>query len=119
MKFPVIGGLAFFLSGAGTLAAIAFMNPPAVAPAVAVAASAENPASDSPCETLVLSVPDMHCEFACAPKVRETLAAVPGVQKVETNVEEQTATVLLAEGFDIAKALAALEGAGYPAKAAE
>ena len=119
MKFPVIGGLAFFLSGAGALAAVAFMNPPAVDPSAAPPISSEKPVADSASETLVLSVPDMHCELACAPKVRETLAVLPGVKNVETNVENQTATVVLGEGFDMAKALAALNGAGYPAKAVE
>lgn len=116
MKFPIIGGVVFLLSGAGALAAVALMSAPVgeATPAVAT----EKPAPVSPSETLVLSVPGMHCEIACAPRVRKTLAAVPGVQKVETNVENQTATVLTGNGFEIKNALAALEGAGYPAKAA-
>ena len=119
MKFPIIGGLAFFLSGAGALAAVALMTPPTSGPSVAPPVSVEKPAPTSVSDTLVLSVPDMHCEFACAPKVRETLAAVPGVEKVETNVENQTATIETGDGFEMKQALAALEGAGYPAKAAE
>jgi len=119
MKFPVIGGLIFLLSGAGALAAVALMNPPAADPSATATVAAGTPSPDSRSETLALSIPDMHCEFACAPKVRETLAALPGVQKVETNVENQTATVIAGDGFDVAKALAALEEAGYPAKEAE
>jgi copper chaperone CopZ len=73
----------------------------------------------TPASSLVFNVPDMHCEFACAPKVRKTLADVPGLVKVETNVaaseDARTATLYVTEEFDKEKALAALEEAGYPA----
>jgi len=49
--------------------------------------------------------------------VRATLAAVPGVQKVDVEFEKNSATVFFergqAEGPLIAKSVAALEGAGY------
>ncbi len=56
----------------------------------------------------------MHCEFACAPKVRETLEGVAGVEKVETNVENQTVTIFVSDKFNAKTALAALTDAGYP-----
>ena len=108
MKFPVIGGIVFVLSGVVAIAALSLSgNSTTETP---TAAAAVPTAGDS----LVLSVPTMHCEFACAPKVRETLAAVPGVEDVETNVEKHTATIRIGEGFDVEKALAALSAAGYP-----
>lgn len=111
MKFPIIGGVIFAISGVAALAAVA-LNNSNDAPAAVTAA----PSAAAPGDSLVLSVPDMHCEFACAPKVRETLAAVPGVEEVQTNVENQTATLVIGDGFDEAKAIAALTAAGYPSE---
>lgn len=125
MKFPVIGGVVFLLSGVAAVAAVAVMNAPeaktsAAPQAVAMSASdAASVAADGTPTELVFSVPDMHCEFACAPKVRETLAAVPGVEKVETDVDTQTATVVTGPGFEAKKAIAALTEAGYPAAVTE
>lgn len=101
MKVPIIGGAMFLLSGAAALAAVALMSPLV---------------GDEEPTTVVFSVPDMHCEFACAPMVRETLGTLPGVAKVETDVEKQTATVVTGDGFAADQALAALEAAGFPAK---
>jgi copper chaperone CopZ len=56
----------------------------------------------------------MHCEFACAPKVRETLESAAGVEKVETNVENQTVTIFTNDAFRAKDAIAALTEAGYP-----
>lgn len=109
MKFPVIGGMVFLLSGAAALSAVAVMSSQGDSAAVAAdAAPAEGPVS-----AVVFRVPDMHCEFACAPTVRKTLAAVPCVRRVETDVEAHTATVYASAGFDEAKALAALSAEGY------
>ena len=125
MKFPVIGGVVFLLSGVAAVAAVAVMNAPkaktsAAPQAVAMSVTDAAPVAveGTPTE-LVFSVPDMHCEFACAPKVRETLAAVPGVEKVETDVETQTATIVAKSGFDARKAIVALTEAGYPAAVKE
>jgi copper chaperone CopZ len=72
--------------------------------------------TEGPVRAVVFRVPDMHCEFACAPTVRKTLAAVPGVRRVETDVEAHTATVYASAGFDETKALAALSAEGYSGK---
>lgn len=58
--------------------------------------------------TIAFSVPDMMCEFSCAPKVREILAAQPGVQEVKVELESKTATVVADETFDPEAAVAAL-----------
>jgi copper chaperone CopZ len=114
MKLPVIGGIVFLLSGVAALAAVTLVNGSSAEPverqAALPAVTAEN--------AVVFSVPNMHCEFACAPAVQETLAALPGVQRVETDVEKQTATVVAGDGFDLKKALESLEKAGFPAKTA-
>ena len=114
MKFPMIGGGVFLLSAIAALATVSLSNgnKPAADPA---AASTPTPIAST--ETVVFSVPDMSCEIVCAPTVRKTLAAIPGVEKVETNLDDHTATILFSDEFDETKALAALEGAGYPAKA--
>lgn len=66
--------------------------------------------------SLVLNVPDMACEFNCAPKVRKTLESVAGVSEVQTDVETKVATVKIDPAkFDLDKALAALKDAHYPA----
>lgn len=118
MKFPVIGGIVFLLSGIGALTAIALSSgSKAAAPSAAASATeAIAPAVEAPEGAVVYSVPDMHCEFACAPKVRETLEGVAGVEKVETNVENQTVTIFTNDKFSAASALAALSEAGYPSQ---
>lgn len=118
MKFPIIGGAVFLLSGAAALAAVALINPPQDSrPGPTTNASPEQPTAGAPA-TLVFSVPDMRCEFACAPTVRKTLAAVPGVESVKTDVEKQTATVQVAGAFDEAQAIAALAAEGFTAERA-
>jgi copper chaperone CopZ len=55
------------------------------------------------------SVPGMHCEFACVPKVRKVLEALPGVAEVQVDLPSKVATVRCEEGkFDAAAAVAAL-----------
>ncbi len=124
MKLPVIGGVAFLLSGGAALVAVAFLasagKPATDAATPTVASTAisepESPAVEAPTGAVVYSVPDMHCEFACAPKVRETLEGIAGVEKVETNVDNQTVTVYTGSAFDAKTALAALSEAGYAGK---
>lgn len=59
--------------------------------------------------TVAFSVPDMMCEVSCAPKVREILAAQPGVKDVQVELETKTATVTVdEEKFDADAAIAAL-----------
>jgi len=71
-------------------------------------------------ETLTLSVPEMHCQFACFPKVKETLeqvATVEGVelaaQKEEGVLDNKQVIVKYKEGFDLDEALGLLADAGY------
>jgi copper chaperone CopZ len=119
MKFPIMGGIAFLLSGIGALAAMALAmsaDRPAAPTAGTSVAEPVSLAAEAPAGRVVYSVPDMHCEFACAPIVRETLEGIAGVEKVETNVENQTVTIYTGDTFDAKTALAALSEAGYPGK---
>ncbi len=70
--------------------------------------------------TLTLSVPEMHCEFACFPKVKETLEEADGVedvslaaQKEEGVLDNRQVIVKYQPGFDVHAAIASLESAGY------
>ena len=60
-------------------------------------------------EFVDFSVPGMHCEFSCAPKVREVLSAQPGVAEVEVDLPSKTARVKADRTqFDAEAAVAAL-----------
>ena len=70
--------------------------------------------------TLTLSVPEMHCEFACFPKVKETLEGSEAVeevnlaaQKEEGVLDNRQVIVKYQPGFDLNGAIASLEAAGY------
>mgnify|MGYP001818997573 CR=1 FL=1 len=70
--------------------------------------------------TLTLSVPNMHCEFACYPKIKEALEsneAVQGVelaeQKEEGVLDNRQVIVKYDAGFDLNSALASLAEKGY------
>ena len=59
--------------------------------------------------TVTLKVPDMHCQYSCAPKVYDTLVAQPGVKDVKVELETKTATVAIdAAQFDREATVAAL-----------
>lgn len=59
--------------------------------------------------TVEFSVPSMHCEFSCAPAVKKTLAAQPGVKDVKVDLATKTAVVSVEEDkFDAEAAVAAL-----------
>ncbi|MCH2115528.1 MAG: heavy-metal-associated domain-containing protein [Pirellulales bacterium] len=59
--------------------------------------------------TVTLKVPDMHCQYSCAPKVYETLVAQLGVKDVKVELETKTATVAIDEAqFDAEATIAAL-----------
>lgn len=82
-----------------------------------VAAKTVEPAPAS--ETLTLAVPKMHCEFACFPKVKETLEADQNVEVVELAPQPEDAwnakvVVTYKPGFDIENAIAKLDENGYP-----
>jgi copper chaperone CopZ len=70
--------------------------------------------------TLTLSVPEMHCQFACFPKVKETLEGAEGVDQVtlaaqaeEGVLDNRQVIVAYQPGFDVGAAIASLEAAGY------
>jgi len=70
--------------------------------------------------TLVLRVEDMHCEFACFPKVKKTLEGFGGVVSVELDEQAEEGTldnpqvvVTYDSGFDLAAAQGALAKSGF------
>ncbi len=70
--------------------------------------------------TLTLSVPEMHCQFACFPNVKETLEKAEGVeevslaaQKEEGVLDNRQVIVRYQPGFDVHAAIGSLEAAGY------
>lgn len=76
-----------------------------------------------------LSVPDMSCPYACWPKVKETLAAQPGVEGVqlaeqpadaqEGEITERIVELKLNDQFDADAAIAALSKVSFAAQIAE
>lgn len=70
--------------------------------------------------TLTLSVPKMHCEFACFPQVKETLEQAEGVQEVELAAQKEEGVidnrqviVKYDPGFDLPAALSQLTAKGF------
>jgi copper chaperone CopZ len=70
--------------------------------------------------SLTLSVPGMHCAFACYPKVKETLEKSDAIQEVELArqkeegvLDNKQVIVRYDAGFDVDAALASLAEAGY------
>lgn len=83
----------------------------------AVAASAEVMQEAG---TLTLSVPEMHCAFACYPKVKETLENSAGVREVELAeqkeegvIDNRQVIVKYDAGFNLAQAIAQLTKEGF------
>ena len=71
-------------------------------------------------ETLTLSVPEMHCQYACFPKVKNTLEQVDAVaevqlakQKDDSVLDNRQVIVKYKEGFDVDQAIGLLAEAGY------
>ncbi len=69
---------------------------------------------------MTLAVPEMHCEFACFPKVKETLEGAQGVeevtlaaQKEEGVLDNRQVIVKYEPGFDVHAAIDSLAAAGY------
>lgn len=59
--------------------------------------------------TVTLNVPEMHCQYSCAPKVFETLIEQPGVKDVKVELDSKTATIAIdEESFDADAVIAAL-----------
>lgn len=70
--------------------------------------------------SLTLTVPEMHCEFACFPRVQETLASVDSVKTVELAPQKKKGTidnrqviVQYDAGFNVADALKRLSKEGF------
>ncbi len=70
--------------------------------------------------TMVLSVPDMMCEYSCFPKIKETLEATQTVSKVELAQQKEEGTVdnrqvivKYKAGFDVNEAIALLKAEGF------
>jgi len=71
-------------------------------------------------ETLTLSVPEMHCQYACFPKVKNTLEQVDAIaevqlakQKDDSVLDNRQVIVKYKEGFDVDEAIGLLAEAGY------
>lgn len=70
--------------------------------------------------TLTLSVPNMHCEFACFPRVKEAIESAEGVQEVQLAVQKEEGTIDNRQvvvnydvGFDVNAALTLLSKEGF------
>ncbi len=78
------------------------------------------PVKYEPGQTLTVNVPDMHCPFACYPKVKQTIADQPGVESVEL-VEQESEDAIndpriivkLNGEFDSTTAIEALSKKGF------
>lgn len=87
------------------------------APATSV--SAEHAVLDE-AGTLTLEIPSMHCQFACYPRVKETLEHAGGVSEVALAEQPDPDTLTLKQvrvsykpGFDFDAAMASLEQEGF------
>ena len=76
----------------------------------------------TPGQQVVIHVPDMHCPFACYPKVKQTLEQQPGVdvesvtlveQKDEALIDDPRIIVTLKENFDSTQTVNAIAEAGF------
>ncbi len=83
-------------------------------------ATSVNTAALSEPGTMVLSVPDMMCEFSCFPKIKETLEATESVsevelaqQKEEGTVDNRQVIVKYNAGFDVNEAIGLLKAEGF------
>ncbi len=72
-------------------------------------------------QTVLLSVPTMHCEAGCFSKIREELEKHAGVAEVtlaeqasEDRLDNRVVYVRTDAPFDSADAIAALDGLGFP-----
>lgn len=70
--------------------------------------------------TKSVKVPTMMCPYSCWPKVKETLAAMPGVEGVqlaaqakETEIDNPVVELKTTDAFDVEAAIKALEKANF------
>lgn len=99
--------------------------PPAAEPAPAAepkpdSASAKGSDAVRFVATKSVKVPTMMCPYSCWPKVKETLAAMPGVEGVqlaaqvkETEIDNPVVELKTTADFDVAAAIAALDKASF------
>ncbi len=73
-----------------------------------------------PTDSVTIAVPEMHCEFACFPRVKETLESAEGVETVELGpqkeegaIDNRQVIVKFKPGFDVNDALARLTKEGF------
>jgi copper ion binding protein len=83
-----------------------------------LAAAVEDAGYDVADETVELSVEGMTCA-SCVGRVERALAAVPGVAEASVNLATEWAVVRARAGLDPAALIAAVEDAGYDARALE
>ncbi|MEM1226347.1 MAG: heavy metal-associated domain-containing protein [Planctomycetota bacterium] len=99
---------------------IAISSPPASeTPSTATQATTVAVAMESPGE-LTMEVPGMHCQYACFPRVKETLENADGVAEVALAEQPspdaltvKQVIVKYEEGFEPETALAKLHGVGF------
>lgn len=119
----------YFAYAIATLAAVAIMFSIAnTAPESSTQTDANAVASVNPVSTNVMTepgsvtiaVPDMHCEFSCFPKIKETLEATDAVeevnlaeQKEEGTLDNRQVVVKYQAGFDADAAVKLLEDSGF------
>lgn len=71
-------------------------------------------------DSVTIAVPEMHCEFACFPRVKETLESAEGVETVELGpqkeegaIDNRQVIVKFKPGFDVNDAIARLTKEGF------
>jgi copper chaperone CopZ len=114
------------LAAVGIMIAIATVPGPDTEPPRGSAATVEPVPSETAgrvmpeAGTLVMSVPTMHCEFACFPSIKKVLeesVAVTGVelaeQKEEGVIDNRAVVINYDAGFDVDAAIATLEKNGF------
>lgn len=90
------------------------------ASAAAATAVSASPAVLADAGTLTLEVPSMHCQFACYPRVKESLESSDGVSEVTLAEQPDPNTLTVKKvivkydaGFDVDQALAVLKQEGF------
>ena len=90
------------------------------APATSTTTVAATPDVMAEAGTITLSVPTMHCEFACFPRVKEAIESADGVQEVqlaeqkeEGTIDNRQVVVKYDAGFDVGSALTLLSEEGF------
>ena len=108
-------GIMYMISTLPTEPAAEAVSTPATPDAVAIAPDAEVTTA-----SLTMTVPEMHCPFACYPSVKKNLEKRSDVvavelvpQKEEGIIDNPQVIVTYKEGFDAEQAIAQLEAAGF------